>query len=187
MDMEQFPVTPVDPVRKKRSKKSIILLIAGIVLLVAAVSAAGFFAFRYYAVSSHITQLNADKVKLNSDIAKLKQDSIANASSEQLSAQSPKSAANLTQVLLSMEQHPVDLTSDDESTIMEVVKRHYDVDTLPEGAAIILSYQMVKSGDAPSDAKRALVYWPKTSSKPAEFVDVVQDAGSDAWRFEDSY
>lgn len=181
--MEQFHVTPVEPAKEKHSKKPIIILA---VALLIALLAAGYLGYQYALSNTKITQLNADKAKLNSDIAKIKTDTAANNASALTDDAQPKNVNDLNHVYNRIVEQKVDLTSIDESTIMEVAKKHYKADVLPEGAVILVGYQMVKPGSESTGEMRALVYWPKDGASPAEFIDIVKDAGSDTWRYEDS-
>lgn len=185
--MDQFHVTPVDPPKKKVSKKTIILIVAGIVLLLGSLAAAGYFAFQNSIATSHVAQLNADKDSLNKQIAQLKSDAATATTDTEAQQDAPKNANDMTRVFSRIQQDPVELTSEDEATILEVVKKHYKVDVLPQGTAILLGYEMVKPDSAPSGEKRALIYWPATGSTPAQFADVIKNAGTDVWYFDNSY
>lgn len=181
--MEQFHVTPVESAKEKHSKKPIIIL-AAVALI--ALLAAGYLGYQYALSNTKVTQLNADKSKLASDISKLKADTAANNANALTDDAQPKNVNDLNRAYDRIVEQKVDLTSVDESTIMEVAKKHYKVDMLPEGAALLVGYQMVKPDTQPSGEIRALVYWPKVGDNPAEFIDIVRDAGSDAWHYQDS-
>ena len=183
--MEQFHVTPVEPPKKRLGKRSIILIVIVAIFLLGSIVASVYFAFQTAATQSKVTQLEADKAKLNSDITKLKADRVADVVGNQAVEDAPKNANNLSQVLESIYQHTVDLTSDDESTIMEVAKQHYKVDMVPEGATVIVGYEMVKPDTKPSGQVRALVYWPGAEGERPEFFDVIKDAGKDTWRYDE--
>lgn len=185
--MEQFHVTPVDEPKKTVSKKMIILLVVTIGLLVLAIAAAAFFAFQANLASSKLRQLEADKTKLTSDIAKLKADQVANAAGNQALLDAPKNANSLTQVLDDIYKHPVDLTSGDKETIMAVAKKYYKVETAPEGATVLLGYEMVKPDTPSSGQARALVYWPGKEGERPQFLDVIRPAGETTWRTDAAY
>lgn len=185
--MEQFHVTPVDPPKKKMSKKSLILIVVTILFLIGATTAAVLFAFQNNAAHSQMTQLNADLAMRNSEIAKLKADRLADAAGNLALEDAPKNANSLSQVLDNIYKHPVDLTSTDKSTVLEVAKRHFEAETLPDGAMVVVGYEMVKPASQPSGEVRALVYWPGVDNQPMQFLDVIKDAGKNIWRADDSY
>ena len=185
--MEQFHVTPVDQPKKPLGKRSAILVLIAIIFLLGTTAATAFFAFQNNAANSKITQLNADKAKLNSDIAKLRTDHVAESAGNQAAQDAPKNANNLSQILDEIYRHPAELTSDDKSTVMEVAKQHFEASTIPDGARIMVGYEMVKPASQPSGEIRALVYWPGTENERPQFLDVIKDAGKDVWRADDSY
>ncbi len=180
--MEQFHVTPVDEPKKTFDKKTVILIIVGIVLLVLAITAAGFFAFQANANNSKLTQLEADKTKLTQAVAQLKVDQANNAGYNEALQNAPKNANNLTQVLDDIYKHPVDLTTGDKATAMELARKYYKAETLPDGARVILGYEMVKPETPPTGEKRALVYWPGKAGERPQFLDVIRPAGETTWR-----
>ena len=185
--MEQFHVTPVDEPKKTFDKKTVILIIVGIVLLVLAIAAAGFFAFQANANNSKLTQLEADKTKLTQDVATLKTDQGATAGYNEALQNAPKNANNLTQVLDEIYKHSVDLTSNDKVIIMAMAKKYYRVDTVPDGASVVLGYEMVKPDTEPSGEVRALVYWPGKAGERPQFLDVIRPAGETTWRTDAAY
>lgn len=185
--MEQFHVTPVDAPKKTVSKKMIILLIVTIGLLILAAAAAVYYAFQTNVTDSRARQLEADKTKLTQDVAKLKVDQAANAGYNEALLNAPKNANSLTQVLDDIYKHPVDLTSGDKATIMAVAKKHYKVETAPEGATVVLGYEMVKPDTPSSGEARALVYWPGKEGERPQFLDVIRAAGQNVWRSDASY
>ncbi len=183
--MEQFHVTPVDSPKKRMGRRSVILIIIAIVFLLGSTIAAAFFAFQASVANSKVTQLNADKAKLSSDIAKLKSERAADVAGNQALDEAPKNANNITQALDDIYQQTVELTSNDKSTIIEVAKKYLKVDTVPEGATVIVGYEMVKPETKPSGEIRALVYWPGAEGERPQFFDIVKDAGKDIWRYDE--
>ena len=87
---------------------------------------------------------------------------------------------NILEASVDSSQADFDSTS---KQIEASLKDYNKASSLPQGWAVLAVYQVVKPNTQPSGVLNALVYWPASNTKPADFIPMIKEVGG-KWQYD---
>lgn len=172
---------PDGPTKKARRRKLPAVLAS---LLVLALLGAGVLGYLWYNSQRSVNDLQQENEQLRTERDKLTQDIAGMNTSAQVEQKRPRTASDLTAVLLALQEQGRQASAEEVTAIEAALAETFEMPAAPEGVTVLAIYRPQKDADTlPLTNEHAAVLWPAVGDEPARIVELEKAVDSNDWRY----